>query len=110
VTITLDEPLVREVVDTGIDMGWVTFSDEDPEPSCKRVHPECGNVATHKVWYQPDDTIPDRECACGTHVSELCTKCFEVLSSRSGLVLCARCHDTTGDDFFKKIVYSERLR
>lgn len=106
-TITLDEPLVMPVADEGIDMSWVVFSDDDPEEACERVHPPCDKVATHKVWYQPDNEVPNRECSCGTHSRLLCGDCFDKLTS-GGLVACAKCSDEK--DYFKKIVYSERLR
>lgn len=109
-TITLDEPLVREVIDEGLDMSWVSFTDDDLEPACGRVHPKCDRVATHKVWYQPDPTVPSREDPCGLHTSQLCEECFTRLTSTDGLVACGKCFDRTGQNFFKKIVYSERLR
>lgn len=106
---TLDRP----VTDISTEFLWseedITLIGAATDDVCERVYPPCDRRADVKVWYQANDEVPGRSCTCGVHTRLLCDGCFEKLTSK-GLVICAKCSDTTGQERFKKIVYSERIR
>ncbi len=103
---TMDSPVTE--LDT--DLGWVDFSSS---PSCERRHPACDRIATHRAFWVPDEVVEGRACMCGPHATLLCTQCFEWLSQARPLgafIACGKCLDETGEDYFKELASSERLR
>lgn len=110
--LTLERPtdISEEFLWSDEDFDLIGRTNDEMPDVCERVHPTCDNVADYKVWYQPNDLVPDRECLCAVHTRLLCETCFKKLGSVNALVACAKCSAAKGHDRFKKIVYSESIR
>ena len=83
-----------------------------PEFCCERAG-ECGNEAVYRVLWMPENENAEGEpvepCACGPHQYLMCITCFDLLTSRDGLVWCFAC-SPVGPHFFKTIIGSEPIR